>query len=179
MLLAPIALAANYAPELPPATVGAVSSPQVATVIGATGSGVVLVNAAAAARVTPTVVDTPGATAAAAPKVPVAVGRIIVAEVDALQPSTKMAVTMLVGGKKVNLGSARTDANGNLTLPGRDARGDVDEVADYLGIERPFVLAARDYYGDFGAEIDVDEARAASVEASEHARWERQQAALA
>ena len=117
MLLAPIALAANYAPELPPATVGAVSSPQVATVIGATGSGVVLVNAAAA-RVTPTVVDTPGATAAAAPKAPVAVGRIIVAEVDALQPSTKMAVTMLVGGKKVNLGSARTDANGNLTLPG-------------------------------------------------------------
>ena len=117
MLFAPIVLAANYAPELPPATVGAVSSPQVATVIGATGSGVVLVNAAAA-RVTPTVVDTPGATAAAAPKVPVAVGRIIVAEVDALQPSTKMAVTMLVGGKKVNLGSARTDANGNLTLPG-------------------------------------------------------------
>ena len=117
MLFAPIVLAANYAPELPPATVGAVSSPQVATVIGATGSGVVLVNAAAA-RVTPTVVDTPGATAAAAPKAPVAVGRIIVAEVDALQPSTKMAVTMLVGGKKVNLGSARTDANGNLTLPG-------------------------------------------------------------
>ncbi len=77
-----------------------------------------LVNAAAAARVTPTVVDTPGATAAAAPKAPVAVGRIIVAEVDALQPSTKMVVTMLVGGKKVNLGSARTDANGNLTLPG-------------------------------------------------------------
>ena len=61
----------------------------------------------------------------------------------------------------------------------RDVRGDVDEVADYLGIERPFVLAARDYYADFGAEIDVDEARAASVEASEHARWERQQAALA
>ena len=61
----------------------------------------------------------------------------------------------------------------------RDARGDVDEVADYLGIERPFVLAARDYYADFGAEIDVDEARAASVEASEHARWERQQTALA
>ena len=29
-----------------------------------------------------------------------------------------MAVTMLVGGKKVNLGSARTDASGNLTLPG-------------------------------------------------------------
>ena len=66
-----------------------------------------------------------------------------------------------------------------MTLPGRDARGDVDEVADYLGIERPFVLAARDYYADFGAEIDVDEARAASVEASEHARWERQQTALA
>ena len=61
----------------------------------------------------------------------------------------------------------------------RDARGDVDEVADYLGIERPFVLAARDYYADFGAEIDVDEEWAASVEASEHARWERQQAALA
>ena len=118
-----IHVAANCAPELPPATVGAVSSPQVATVIGATGSGVVLVNAAAAARVTPTVVDTPGATAAAAPKVPVAVGRIIVAEVDALQPSTKMAVTMLVGGKKVNLGSARTDANCNLTLSGiRGAR---------------------------------------------------------
>ena len=61
----------------------------------------------------------------------------------------------------------------------RDARGDVDEVADYLGIERPFVLAARDYYADFGAEIDADEEWAASVEASEHARWERQQAALA
>jgi len=61
----------------------------------------------------------------------------------------------------------------------RDARGDVDEVADYLGIERPFVLAARGYYADFGAEIDVDEEWAASVEASEHARWERQLAALA
>ena len=61
----------------------------------------------------------------------------------------------------------------------RNARGDVDEVADYLGIERPFVLAARDYYADFGAEIDLDEEWAALVEASEHARWERQQAALA
>ena len=61
----------------------------------------------------------------------------------------------------------------------RDARGDVDEVADYLGIERSLVLAARDYYADFGAEIDVDAEWAASVEASERARWERQQAALA
>jgi len=61
----------------------------------------------------------------------------------------------------------------------RDARGDVDEVADYLGIERSLVRAARDYYADFGAEIDVDAEWAASVEASEHARWERQQAALA
>jgi uncharacterized protein (DUF433 family) len=61
----------------------------------------------------------------------------------------------------------------------RDARGDVDEVADYLGLERSLVRAARDYYADFGAEIDVDAAWAASVEASEHARWERQQAALA
>ena len=118
LLFAPIALAANYAPELPPATVGAVSSPEVATPIGATGSGVVLVNAAAAARVTPTAVDNPAATAAAAPKVPVVAGKVIVAEVAALEPSTKMAVTMLVGGKKVNLGSARTDASGNLTLPG-------------------------------------------------------------
>jgi uncharacterized protein (DUF433 family) len=61
----------------------------------------------------------------------------------------------------------------------RDARGDVDEVADYLGVERSLVRAARDYYADFGAEIDVDAEWAASVEASEHARWERQQAALA
>jgi uncharacterized protein (DUF433 family) len=61
----------------------------------------------------------------------------------------------------------------------RDGRGDVDEVADYLGLERSLVRAARDYYADFGAEIDVDAAWAASVEASEHARWERQQAALA
>jgi hypothetical protein len=60
-----------------------------------------------------------------------------------------------------------------------DSRGAAGEVADYLGIERPFELAARDYYADFGAEIDVDEEWAASVEASEHARWERQQAALA
>jgi hypothetical protein len=118
LLFAPIALAANYAPELPPATVGAVSSPTVATQIGATGSGVVLVSAAAADRVTPTAVDNPAATAAAAPKVPVTVGRVIVAEVGSLPASTRMAVTMLVGGKKVNLGSARTDADGNLTLPG-------------------------------------------------------------
>jgi uncharacterized protein (DUF433 family) len=61
----------------------------------------------------------------------------------------------------------------------RDARGDIDEVADYLGVERSLVRAARDYYADFGAEIDVDAEWAASVEASEHARWERQQAALA
>jgi alkanesulfonate monooxygenase SsuD/methylene tetrahydromethanopterin reductase-like flavin-dependent oxidoreductase (luciferase family) len=118
LLFAPIALAANYAPTLPPATVGAISSPTVATQIGATGSGVVLVSAAAADRVTPTAVDNPAATAARAPKVPVVVGRIIVAEVGSLQASTKMAVTTLVGGKKVNLGSARTDANGDLTLPG-------------------------------------------------------------
>ncbi len=61
----------------------------------------------------------------------------------------------------------------------RDARGEVDEVADYLGIERSLVLAARDYYADFGAEIDEDAELAALVEASEHARWERQQTALA
>ena len=61
----------------------------------------------------------------------------------------------------------------------RDARGDVDEVADYLGLERSLVRAARDYYADFGAEIDVDAVWAVEVEARERARWERQQAVLA
>jgi hypothetical protein len=61
----------------------------------------------------------------------------------------------------------------------RESRGDVDEVADYLGIEWALVRAARDYYADFGAEIDVDAVWAVEVEARERARSEHQQAVLA
>lgn len=61
----------------------------------------------------------------------------------------------------------------------RDAGGDVDEVADYLGIDPRQVRAALEYYADFASEVDADTAWARGVEADVHARWERQQAALA
>ena len=61
----------------------------------------------------------------------------------------------------------------------REARGDIDEVAEYLRVDRSLVRAALEYYADFEGEIDADSAWAATVEAEERARWERQQAMLA
>jgi uncharacterized protein (DUF433 family) len=56
---------------------------------------------------------------------------------------------------------------------------DVDEVATSLDIPVRAVRAAMSYYAEFGAEIDEDSAWAARFEATEQARWEREQAAFA
>jgi uncharacterized protein (DUF433 family) len=61
----------------------------------------------------------------------------------------------------------------------REVNGEIDEVAAYLGIAPGLVRAALNYYADFGDEIDADAQWAVTVEAEEHSRWERQQAALA
>lgn len=61
----------------------------------------------------------------------------------------------------------------------RASRDRVAEVADYLGLSRQQVQAARDYYSDFKDEIDDDAATGARVERVERERWERQQRALA
>jgi uncharacterized protein (DUF433 family) len=51
-------------------------------------------------------------------------------------------------------------------------------AADYLGLPQRSVTAAIAYYADHGDEIDADVARAEEIARDEHARWERQQAAL-
>ena len=61
----------------------------------------------------------------------------------------------------------------------REAKGDIDEVAEYLRVDRALVRAALEYFADFEGEIDADSEWAATVEAEERARWERQQAVLA
>ena len=119
LLFAPVAMADNYAPTLPPATNGAVSNPAKPTPVGAPASGVTLVSSATADKVTPSSFAAPPSTSAGgAPSLPVKTGKVIVAEVGSLPANTKIAVTMIIGGQKVDLGSAKTDKNGNLTLPG-------------------------------------------------------------
>ena len=61
----------------------------------------------------------------------------------------------------------------------RASDGDVEDAADYLGLTARQVKAALDYYADYRDEVDGDAAFAERVEATERARWERQQRALA
>lgn len=61
----------------------------------------------------------------------------------------------------------------------RASSGDVDEAASYLGIPARLVRAAVEYYAEFADEVDEDAEVAATAERDEHARWERQQRALA
>ncbi len=61
----------------------------------------------------------------------------------------------------------------------RAADGNVDEVAEYLGLPARTVRAALSYYVDFSDEVDDAIARANAFEADHRARWEREQAALA
>jgi uncharacterized protein (DUF433 family) len=61
----------------------------------------------------------------------------------------------------------------------RAEAGDVVAVAEALEIPDAWVRAALSYYADFPAEIDADLDWARAVEASERARWEREQAAFA
>ena len=60
----------------------------------------------------------------------------------------------------------------------RGSDGNVDEVADYLGVQTASVRAALSYYADFAREVDADADWAARIEADHLARWEREQAAL-
>lgn len=61
----------------------------------------------------------------------------------------------------------------------RAVTGDVTEAAESLGLRPYQVEAALVYYADFKAEVDADADAAASAEATERARWERRQRALA
>jgi uncharacterized protein (DUF433 family) len=61
----------------------------------------------------------------------------------------------------------------------RAERADVQATAEGLGISAGLVTAALDYYADFTAEVDDDQAWADRIEADEHARWERVQAVSA
>jgi uncharacterized protein (DUF433 family) len=61
----------------------------------------------------------------------------------------------------------------------RTSHGDIDQVAEYLGVSPRLVRAAVDYYAEFSGEVDEDAAIAEHVEQSELDRWERQQRALA
>jgi uncharacterized protein (DUF433 family) len=61
----------------------------------------------------------------------------------------------------------------------RTGHGEIDEVAEYLGVSPRLVRAAVDYYAEFSGEVDEDAAVAERVEQSELERWERQQRALA
>lgn len=61
----------------------------------------------------------------------------------------------------------------------RGSGGDVDETADYLGVQPAQVRAALAYYADFPDEVDGDAAAAQQAELEERARWERQRRALA
>lgn len=60
----------------------------------------------------------------------------------------------------------------------RASEGDIDDTADYLGLARRQVEAARDYYADFQTEIDADSQWAEGAERTEHDRWQRRQRAL-
>lgn len=62
------------------------------------------------------------------------------------------------------------------TLRGHE--GAVDHTAEYFGIPPRLVQAALDYYADFQAEVDADEAFAERAAEAARARWERQQRAL-
>ena len=61
----------------------------------------------------------------------------------------------------------------------RSSGGDIDEAAEYLGLAPRLVRSALEYYAEFPEEVDDDAAVAEQIERREHARWERQQRALA
>jgi uncharacterized protein (DUF433 family) len=63
------------------------------------------------------------------------------------------------------------------TLRGND--GDIDQTAADFGLSPQLIRAALAYYADFRDEIDEDAEVAAHIEHEEHARWERQQQAIA
>lgn len=56
--------------------------------------------------------------------------------------------------------------------------GDIDDAADFLGIQPRSVRAALAYYADFPDEVDDDASVAEQVARDAHAQWEREQAAL-
>lgn len=56
---------------------------------------------------------------------------------------------------------------------------DLEAAADYLSVSMAIVSAAVAYFADYRDEIAADMAWADKTAASEHARWDRQQAALA
>lgn len=60
----------------------------------------------------------------------------------------------------------------------RASGGEVEETADYLGIQPQQVQAALAYYADFSDEVDGDAHAAHQLEQEQRARWERQQRAL-
>lgn len=60
-----------------------------------------------------------------------------------------------------------------------DHGNDVGATAEYFAVGPDVVRAAVSFYADFADEVDADRRWAAQVEASERARWEREQAALA
>lgn len=61
----------------------------------------------------------------------------------------------------------------------RDSGGNIEEAADYLGIQPSQVRAALAYYADFPDEVDADADASHQLEREERARWERQRQALA
>ncbi|MHB1500149.1 MAG: hypothetical protein ACYCYK_03095 [Candidatus Dormibacteria bacterium] len=56
--------------------------------------------------------------------------------------------------------------------------GSVEETATYFGLPVTLIRAALNYYADFDAEVDADQAAAARGAEAERRRWERQQRAL-
>lgn len=61
----------------------------------------------------------------------------------------------------------------------RDHEGSVEDSASYLDVPVRVVRAAVSYFADFSDEVAADTAWARRQEATERARWEREQAALA
>jgi uncharacterized protein (DUF433 family) len=55
----------------------------------------------------------------------------------------------------------------------RASGGSVAEAATYLGLSEPQVQAAVDYYADFAAEVDAQQAREREFEQRERERFER------
>lgn len=82
-----------------------------------------------------------------------------------------------LGRRRAALVGSRLDIH-QIVSTLRASDGDIDEAAEYFGLQAPQVRAALAYYADFRDEVDDDAAAAAELEQDERARWERQQEAI-
>lgn len=117
LVLAPGALADNYAPELPAPSQGQINNPPTAQPIGPPGSGIVIAAAAAAENARPVELPPPANRAADAPVASVPAGRAVAPVVQDLPPATQLRASVVIDGQRVDLGRVRTSAEGTVTLP--------------------------------------------------------------